>query len=65
MGYTGDKTGHYKLEITPNFAVLTLDGVELWNSGPISAIKSRLYLQSNNDLGNGLIKFKNLKIYPI
>ncbi|WP_296866291.1 hypothetical protein [uncultured Methanobrevibacter sp.] len=60
-----DKTGHYKFEITPNFAVLTLDGIELWNSGPISAIKSRLYLQSNNNMGNGLIKFKNLKIYSI
>lgn len=60
-----DKTGHYKFEITPNFAALSLDGNELWNSGPISAVKSRLYLQSNHNMGNGLIKFKNLKIYPI
>lgn len=60
-----DKTGHYKFEITPNFAALSLDGNELWNSGPISAVKSRLYLQSNHNMGNGLIKFKNLKIYSI
>lgn len=56
--------GHIKLEIRP-------DNFKAYQNGNLISnvngtyLKSRLYFQSQNNKGNGHIKFKNLKIYPL
>ena len=58
--------GHFKIVVTEDNAVFYLDDVQQWNaptgSEPLSATS---YLQSLRANGDGVIKFKDYKIYPI
>lgn len=59
-------TGKLRVEIDSEKAIYYLNDVEQWRTTSSQIpTQSRCYLQSVRANGNGRIKFKNLKIYPI